>query len=302
MKTDSGQTAPSADVHGQLQVKDQLIAALTAQLEETAEKLDRLQRSGGGRGSSVGRGAEETPHASGLFGQLEDVIEVWQELKPEERLLRIEEGIDQILTLLSSDERTQTAESDTSSNQDFWEAAKAQLLGEQPDESSGQTEPPAGPDAEAEPPAEPVQPDLPEVPPEPPAPEPLAEDAGEESLRQAVEEREVYIQYLTARLRHAEQRHAFPIPWDELNNAPEELRQRLVDLERNLSEQLKQAEIAHALERAALTRERAQLGQLKQQVERQMHQLKASSTTGSGDEESTVERKERRWSRIFSKD
>jgi hypothetical protein len=289
MKTDSGETAPSADVQSQLQVKDQLIAALTAQLEETAEKLDRLQRTGGPRGSSVGRGTEEIPHAPELFGQLEDVIEVWQELKPGERLLRIEEGVEQILSMLSSGELAQPAQPETSSNQAFWEAAKAQLLGEQPDESPAQEEPPA-------------QPDLPEVPPEPPPPEPLGEDADEETLWRGIEEREVYIQYLTARLRHAEQRQAFPVPWGELNNAPKELKQRLEGLQQQLSEQLKQAEIAHALERASLTRERAQLEQMKQQVEKQMRQLKASSTTHAENEESTADRKERRWSRLFSKD
>lgn len=287
-----------------LQARDEIIAALTAQLEETVEKLDRLQRSSGDR--PHGGHSNSTAHSSELIGRLEEALDVWNEQQPAERLARIEEGIEQILSCLASGENDHPEVN----AQDYWQAAKAKLLGEEVDSATrieNEDHSIEAPPRKAVPPAEvestlshSAEETLPEILPEAPEPQPVPEGADADQLWEGIEARETYIRYLISRVRYAESRYVQPVPWEELSQSPEELKRRLLELEGQLTAQLKQAEISNSLERAALTRERSKLYQVKQQLEKQVHQLKVTSSALPVEEPQGTERKDRRWNRFFS--
>jgi hypothetical protein len=115
---------------------------------------------------------------------------------------------------------------------------------------------------------------------EPPAPIPLDAAADLNKLREGLDSRDAYIAYLTSKLRSALKRFTGPVDWAALNNAPADLAKKLKELETQLQDQLKKADIANSLERAALTRERIRLQQIKQALENEVRRLgKAQAQT-----------------------
>lgn len=297
-------TPPPADpANDLLAEKDQLIAALTEQLELTVNQLDRLQRSGAER-SAGGRGGEELSRGnSEVLGRLSGILDQWQAIQPAEHLLRIEVGIDKILehvedlatrpaapmTAPSAGPVAGTAPSRTPqaappTGGSFWEATKARLMeGDRPDRTISPSETiqfQVEPQPDELPPSRssahvPLQEvDEEQLPPLPEPPGPIGLEADRDTLLRAMDTRDHYIQALVARLRRAETLRYAPVPWHALQAAGEELKSRLLEWECVLQDQLKQAEIANSLERAVLARERGRLIQVKQSVEDQIRQLK----------------------------
>jgi len=130
------------------------------------------------------------------------------------------------------------------------------------------------------------------------------EAAGIEDLRKAVEERDTYISFLIKKLRAAEMCNQESVDWEALNNAPEDLRRRLEDLEKTLHATLRHAEIDHSLERARLARESTRLEQMDEQIRREMKRLDISDRKSDGDEEHAVTQDagmNSRWQRLFGK-
>jgi hypothetical protein len=132
------------------------------------------------------------------------------------------------------------------------------------------------------------------------------EAAGVEDLRKAVEQRDTYISYLLRKLRAAEMCNQNSIDWEALNNAPEDLRRRLEELERTLHATLRHTEIDHSLERARLAREAMRLEQQEEQIRREMKRLNLSDPKETdGDELDGDAHQEiggnSRWQRLFGK-
>lgn len=167
-----------------------------------------------------------------------------------------------------------------------WEAMKAQLM-------SGGDAPPVAPIAPATSPVDSSAGDAHEdVPPIPsvttspavevntftptpiedvPTPVPVNfETADQDDLKQAIEEREEYIGYLTRRLQTEAERTRPTINWETVNNAPEGLKSVLQSLEADLRERLRIAEVDLSLERAKLSRIRANVESIQKQVEKRM--------------------------------
>ncbi|WP_437206712.1 hypothetical protein [Planctomicrobium sp. SH664] len=319
----------SKAVSAQIAQKDDLIAALTSQLEKAVEQLDRLKRSGADRlGSGHSSAHEAARQQEELSGKLESALAEWSELQPTDRILKIENGIDQILAILARGEpvRSRIAMESaptapapkaapakaTGGDESFWEAAKARLMRE-----AGVEEPPPAPaivEQTPDPAQETVIIDQQKITdveiPIPEAPHPISAEADKTQLWQAIESRDLHIQFLTSRLRNAESnRNPFP-DWDVLVNVPEELKIRLTALEATLREQLRQAEIANSLERATLTRERARLTQIKQQLEGHIRKMgltpaglaDAAAAQKNPPEPPTKEpEQDRRWTRLFQR-
>ncbi|MCA8996650.1 MAG: hypothetical protein KDA80_06690 [Planctomycetaceae bacterium] len=136
-----------------LQEKDDLIEALTSQLEQTVEQLDRLKRMGADKGGSVSRGGGGGSMSLELIDRLDAMLSQWEETQPHELLLAIDQkladggGIPAVLTrpedprvserpmekpkgrsvetlVAASPKAEKPAE-----EEDFWAAAKARLMG-----------------------------------------------------------------------------------------------------------------------------------------------------------------------------
>lgn len=286
-ETDSG----TPDQEDLLTQKDELIAALTARLEEAANQLDRLHRSGADRGamSRGGGSLDFLEEQRRLAEKIDQGFEAWEAAKLEETLARIDQRIEAIYGVVvdgtpSSGGASPAAAVSRAPKQPdaFWEETKARLL--ERGDGGGPVSPAP---TRSSPPSIPV-PEPEESPPEdeqtlldisfdpdeeefaecPEAPEAPPEDAESDVLWEHIERRDAYIAYLTAKLRDV-QLHPLP-DWERLNNVPDALQERLEKLATQLEEQLKEAEIAHALERATITRERGKLLRAEAELERLM--------------------------------
>ncbi|WP_437228693.1 hypothetical protein SH661x_001031 [Planctomicrobium sp. SH661] len=269
-----------ATLQAQLAEKNDLVAALTAQLEKSAIQLDRLTRAGAERSGHAGSGSQSGIPAE-YVEKLSTVLDDWQEFQPAERVQRIESGIDRILELLSRQPVAVPAAKVESSQkaaatEDFWEAAKARILGDEPAPASPQPPEEVQSNSSSTVLAEPInleQDDFNEIGAAPDLPSPVTATSDSEELMLGVKTRDVYIQYLTSRLRLAESRKYVPVNWDLLAEAPDNYRRRLESLETLLKDHLRQAEVALSLERAMLARERAKLAQIKQNLELQIKKM-----------------------------
>ncbi len=184
-----------------------------------------------------------------------------------------------------------------------WEAMKAQLLSG----NSGASETPVGtaPQAIDDPPALEDAPgddttDAPAA--EPPVspgdpvslgddvelPQPVDfESVGREQLEHAIDVRDQFIGFLTRRLRSEQHRTREATNWEELNNAPEELRERLQNLEADLEDRLRIAEVELSLERARLSRVQSRTEEMQRQIEARLRSnRKAKLAKPSEDAES----------------
>lgn len=258
-----------------LHEKDELIAALTSQLEETVEQLDRLHRQGADRMSPRSSGP-----AAGFGGdpqttdRLNQWLDQWDERQPIDVWTRIEQRIEELANHLGSHPNAHShhepaplaaliATPDAAPQAPLsWEETKRRMLGELADPEPALIAEP-GPAAEIAVPEEPVSTAQVEY----PAAVDL-ETADRPQLAQAIETRDRYISYLTHRLRASEMRQ--PVDWHALNQAPADLRQQLEDLENRYREHLRREECEMALERARLAREQARLQQDRHRLEQQM--------------------------------
>lgn len=298
-----------AALQHELHEKDELLGALTEQLEEAANRLDRLHRAGADRASRVPvANGEELGAGPEISDQLARLCGDWEELQPIQQFEIIRGRLDDIYHAVtragpqsshpyrepeleeevSPSQQSQGA-TDSASSLPGWEAMKAQLLREgaeqgRSNEDVEEAVDEVGDDLGS---AAEVLSDLPLEPPE----SVDLEDADRETLVAAVEERDVFISHLIERLRSGSSGGYAPINWAEISGAPDELRERLEEHEARLQELLRMEECDLSLERARLARERARLEQLRRDVER--------DSRGGELEDESSDRNERRWLRVF---
>lgn len=289
-----------AALQSSLHEKDELVQALTAQLEEAANRLDRLYRAGADRpqrGATVS--GEGSPLSAELGENLARLSGEWDELQVPQQFEAIRNRLDDIFDAVMvgrlSDQSYGSRSSETSDNRSGdsgkvsgWEDMKAQLLREGAGQSRSHAELTEAAASAASDSAAEV---LSELTLEPPLPVDI-ENADRDVLGAAVEERDVFILHLIRRLRSGTSARYSPINWAEISNAPDELRERLQEHEARLQELLRMEECDLSLERARLARERSRLEQLRIEVERE-------SRDGAGFSGADADRNERRWLRVF---
>lgn len=311
-------TAGLQEKEEQLAERDQLVAALTAQLEEAANRLDRLHRAGADRaprreGGSPSREALE--RQTELADQVGRLAEAWEQWQSSDPLAEIARRLDELGRLVTQsrpavpslrdsasfnlsgswtgEPSVPSAPSPSERSLPKWEQMKAQLLGDSAIIDQPWDSLPTQADDHDQPmaagPVEPLEP-LPDC----PVPCDL-EHADHETLQLAVEERDEFISHLLRRLRNTPAGRREQIDWAAISNAPADLRQRLEELEGRFQELLRMEECEMSLERARLARERARLEQLRRQLE------KSGSLGGSSGKSSESEdsRQDRRWLRVF---
>lgn len=272
-----------AELETRLHEKDELVGALTQRLEQAAEQLDRMQRSGGDRASKGGGGGiphEMLEDQRTLTQELQHAVTQWGDSQPTETLERIESRLTELRELLQTGGGGGISSAAGSGAGDTglsgYEALKASMMTDDPHAApteSSQEEPAAdavaaSPEASFEPQEELPEPDQVDA--------PVAIDvssADMDALKDAVESRDQYIAYLIQKVRVAESRTGLSVNWEALNDAPEELQTRLQSLESRLEDTLRLTEVELSLERARLGREANRLEQLEQQIEKEQKKL-----------------------------
>jgi len=302
---------PEAGWQQQLIQKDELIHALTEQLEQAAEQLDRFQRSGTrGRTGASGAVPEEQRKAC---EDLQRVVQQWEDLQAGLTLGRLELQVSEIRDLIL-DLRSDRAphghghngssphhtNGDTSAILSFadlakdvepppanteWERMKSQLLSSDDDKTVAATSS-----------WEALEQPLPEL---PAALSPENIDTTE--LHSAIVERDDYIRMLLTRLRRIEVlQPAAAI--SALEPGSSEFVAKVQVLEQRLLEHARCAEVELSVERAKLARERSQLAQQQEQINRQMKKLGLSHIDDlSSAEAQAGTLQERRWSRFLGR-
>ncbi len=312
------------ELEEELASKDELVTALTVQLEQLAEQLDRLQRSGADRKKSAGGGGLPTDVVEShrkLVGDLERVVQQWEDMQAGVALGRIEVQLSELRDFVSDrlsghtgfishaapalptsvvmerisvtsspseplslaePDPTNVSHSPPSELPSMWESLKSRMLDEPAPTINVE-------DMTAEEAA------VAELPP----PEAVSfSSASAEDLEHALDERDAYIAFLLRKLR---QTQAVPSPpdWVSLERVPEDLCQTLEAHTKKLEESLRLAEIELSIERARIGREQMQLRHQQDAIEKQMRRLGLKTVDEqipAAEEASTTDR---RWVRFL---
>ena len=314
---------------GQIRERDHLVAALTERLEQAAEQLDRLRRTGVDKGNRpvVGGGsgmpAELAQDHKSTLEELKRVINNWEDMQAGATLGRIETQVVELRDLISnhfqnggslgsatSRERPVASTAShaapsakSAAPSSWWERQKAAMLGDSPpaEGEPAQTSKPATSDPEGESAGGRPQVSLGDVfiPDAPPA-----VDFGvitlEEAL-QAIRDRDAIIAELRQPLLLLQAAGQLPSDLQSLDHLPEGLRTRITELEAKWESRYRPAELELSLERARLAREASQLHQQQEALQKQLkqHGLGLKDPADGSEREDGTNR--RRWFRFIGK-
>jgi hypothetical protein len=331
-RADAANTGPSeealradqrlAELEKEVAEKDELVTALTVQMEQLAEQLDRLQRTGADRkrGAAGGLPPELVESQKKIAGDLERVVQQWEDMQAGLALGRIEIQITELRDFIAERLAGGAPALDGPAGSAFPRLPSSIVL-ERVTLNSGPTRPIEEPAAdspaleaasssawesmkskmldESPAPSEPAI-DLESVPDEePPVPHAVnAEMATPSELADALDQRDAYIAYLLKKVRRLTPVPA-PPDWLSLERVPEDLCQALQAQTKQLEEHLRMAEIELSMERARIGREQAQLRQQHELIEKQMRRLGLKSFDEAPEEHADVAPADRRWVRFL---
>ena len=292
---DNTATHQTDELRQQLEGKNELIAALVAELEQVVEQLDRVKRNGSDRSrsaaTSVAFPSEVVEEHQQVLGELQRVVQQWEEMQAATTLGRIESEISELRTMMANGYgRNPTGDhrfSSANSPADNLEAVMSRLSIDA-SVSGVPTGSPAGTDwatmkrqmlgetshlpAEVD-----VADDLIALLDGIAAPSPIDFDTvTADVLKRACADRDTYIVQIT---RWVRTRRAVAVPenWEEIEGVPEELHRRVEQLASRLEEQVRLAEVEMSLERARLSREKSQLQADRAIMERHLKRLGITS-------------------------
>lgn len=314
------------ELQKKLSEREKMVSALTSRLEQAAEQLDRLRRSGADRGGKLLSGipAEVIDEQRDLINDLKSAIQHWEELQSTSAMGRFEAQLAELREMLaeqlnlkgkidtrssgsllgspapSKPSKPSSSRHDEGAGGGSWDEMKARLLGDsgQKDSSTDNSdvmipgaEPPSS-QAEQIPGSEPSD----ETPTETsfdveiherPVPVENFEDADAETLRSAVTARDEHIDHLMDVIQTLKEQGGMV----ELEDA----KKRQAELE----EKLRKSEIEMSMERAKLSREESRLKQLAEEL-KNPNMRKKNEEKPKPDER---EEKGNRWSKFLgSKD
>jgi hypothetical protein len=295
-------------IQNRLREKEQLVAALTERLEQAAEQLDRLRRTGvdkGRRPLGGGFPAEVVEEHKTTLEDLKRVIARWEDMQAEVTLGRIETQIAELRDLMVSSgnagtyvaPRTAAAPpaqapapqapprerpADVQAHHPagkgggnaWWEAQKAALMGEPlSEEAQAALEAPstAAPVDTSNDVAStvPASCDLAGLKiPDLPAPVDF-ENITLEEARTAIRERDTVIGQLREPLLLLQASAQLPADLPTLEHLPAPLRDRIAELEAQWQAKFRQVELDVSLERARLAREQAAVRQQQEALQKQ---------------------------------
>lgn len=301
-----------AELQQQLQEKEQLIVALTDRLEQAAEQLDRQRRTGadrGRRGGGTGFAPELMEDHRSVLEDLKQVIGRWEDMQAATTLGRLESQVADMRDLLtnyvktgaptgarSGEQQGHAASHQKASSASWWESQKASLLGLPPGPETAPSPTPAVT-------SEDLNFDnlnLPDL--------PLAVDYQTltlEEAQQAIRERDQIITQLHEPLVLLQAQGKLPKNLNNLQDAPEAVKQVIQALEAKWEQKFRQAELDLSLERARVARAQAALSQQQEQSRADSFQNKRQEAHDSPpptDEVGAPQAPRRRWFSFLAAD
>ncbi len=309
-------------LEAQLAEREQLVTALTERLEQAAEQLDRLHRTGADRGvrsGILGIPPELIQQQQKLVEDLQQAVQQWEDMQPGAFFGRLESQLTQIHNLVlnhggggsgqsstdaafsrgdSHSEQSAPRRNPSDSPRSVLEFMKASFQAEHPltPEDSSEAQP-ESPQADRVPAVLHI-----ELPALQEAPEPIdRQNATREELIQACETRDGYVVYLLQRLRQIESMGHVPNSWAGLENLPEQLRERLEALEKRLEETLRLAEVELSLQRAKLAREEVRIRVIDEQLQKDLKRARQDAGSPGDSDGGKDEQSGSRWKRMLGR-
>jgi hypothetical protein len=306
-------------LEAQLAEREQLVTALTERLEQAAEQLDRLHRTGADRGvrsGILGIPPELIAQQQKLVEDLQQAVQQWEDMQPGAFFGRLESQLTQIHELVvnsgggggqgSTDaafSRNDSRYESSSPRRNPSDSPKSVLEFMKAAYQAAENPPTEGAPAEnaasSQTRAVPAVLNI-DLPPLQDAPEAVdAHSATREELAKACEVRDGYIVYLLQRLRQIESMGHVPNSWAGLENAPDQLRERLEALEKRLEETLRLSEVELSLQRAKLAREEVRIRVMDEQLQKDLKRARDDAGHSSDSDGSKSEASNSRWKRML---
>lgn len=324
---ESGSPPETDALRQQLQAKEQLVHALTERLEQAAEQLDRFRRTGADKGRRpVGGGMppELVEQHRTTIDDLKRVIERWEDMQAGATLGRIETQIIELRSLVAGAVQTGSgfvvapsagmppasagnpvAPAPSSGGAkpaagSWWEAQKAAILGDGPPPPPLETLT-ANEETDESPEPRDAMEHAGEIElPEPPAPVDF-EQLTLEQAQQAIRARDDVINRLRDPLILLQTSGQIPDGLPSLEAAPEPLRSRLSEIEKQWQAKFRQAELDLSLERARLGREQANVRLQQEQIQKELRRLGLSGERPGEAAGGRDDASKRRWFRFMNK-
>lgn len=292
--------------------REQLVSILTERLEQAADELDRIKRSGGvlsGSGANAGDTASLIAGHQEVAEKLDRFVDAWEERYEGPALRRLEAGIEELRERLEQATSHGHSSPDSSAVSRLFlndEASRRSgIINQSTIESSDHAETEA---LEEEPAAARKTLDAPfrlvlissdDVPDDldVPLPQPIDEGNAEPSeLRKAVTTRDAYIRWLCHQIRNVTGRLEGWLGEVQAGADDATLHKRIDEIEKVIHDQLRIAEIDVSIERARLSRDQARLNEQAEQLARERDQLAKAINPGINDEDSPMLR---RWKKFI---
>ncbi len=314
-------------LEAQLADRDQLVAALTERLEQAAEQLDRLHRTGADRGMRsgiLGIPPDMIEQQQKLVEDLQQAVQQWEDMQPGAFFGRLESQLTQIHDLVLNyggpgggqhgagqhptdavftrgDSRSESSSSRRNPSDsprsvlDFMKASFAENNPPAAEQAQSSDTATPGGASDSPPPILSI-----ELPPLQDAPEPVdTHTATREELAQACNARDNYVIYLLQRLRQIESMGHVPNSWTGLEDLPDQLRARLESLEKRLEETLRLAEVELSLQRAKLAREEVRIRVIDEQLQKDLKRARLDSSSAADGDGGKDEQAGSRWKRML---
>lgn len=291
--------------------RELLVSILTDRLEQAADELDRIKRSGGiatGTGASAGDAASLLAGHQKFEEKLNRFVDAWEERYEGPALRRMEAGIEELR------ERLEQATLHGNSLSDNSESSRLSLpkeissrfgaINQSSLDSSDHAETEESEDAA--PTRKPL--DVPirlvlissdDVPDDLDVrlPQPIDEDnAASPELRKAVTDRDTYIRWLCHQIRSITGRLEGWLGEVQAGSDDATLHKRIDEIEKVIHDQLRIAEIDVSIERAKLSRDQARLNEQTEQLARERDQLAKAMNPSTADDDTPMLR---RWKKFI---
>ena len=291
--------------------REQLVSILTNRLEQAADELDRIKRSGGvlsGSGADGGDAASLLAGHSEVAEKLDRFVNAWEERYEGPALRRMEAGIEELRERLEQAALHGNFSSHDSTTSRFSlnddDGAESNKQAESTLDSPNQPEQEIPEEVPTRRPLDaPVRlvlissddvPDDLDV----PLPEPIDdEDASPPELRKAITDRDAYIRWLCHQMRDITGRLEGWLSEVQAESDDATLHVRVDELEKVIHDQLRIAEIDVSIERAKLSRDQARLNEQAEQLTRERDQLARAMNPNNSDDDTPMLR---RWKKFIT--